>query len=41
MYGLPKRVCVLCIRSQRSSRCSFYMFDCIIVGRKLSTHLGV
>ena len=26
MYGLPKNVCVLCLRSQCASKCSFHRF---------------
>ena len=34
------RMCVLCLWSQRASRCSFHMCVCVFVCRMLS-HLGV
>ena len=41
MYGLPKSVCVLCLWSQCASRFSYYMFFCVCVCRKLSSHFSV
>ena len=35
------RMCVLCLWSQRASRCSFHMFVCVFVCRKLSPDIGV
>ena len=35
-----QRVCVLCLWSQWASKCSFHMFVCVFVCRKLSPHLG-
>ena len=36
-----QRVCVLCLWSQWASRCSFHIFVCVFVCRKLSPHLGI
>ena len=35
------RMCVLCLWSQCASKCSFHMFVCVFVCRKLSPHLTV
>ena len=35
------RICVLCLLSKCASKCSFYIFVCGFVCRKLSPHLRV